>query len=105
MAQVSAPETMMWSQLGNEDNPGRQRDHVYASYSNSLTDLRRRIRSWIRNSCLAFVQASLTAPDVFALYCEVAFYDVRACPPGILNLRPGIEARCNGWMSVRVMAD
>ena len=82
--------------LSRGDNAGRQWDHDYASCSNSLADLHCRIRSWIRNACMALTQAPRAPLDVFAVYCRIARHHVRACPSRILNLRPDIEARCSG---------
>jgi hypothetical protein len=82
--------------LSRGDNAGRQWDHDYASCSNSLADLHRRIRSWIRNACLALTQAPRAPLDVFAVYCRIARHHVRARPSRILSLPPDIEARCSG---------
>jgi hypothetical protein len=59
--------------------------HDYASYSNSLADVRRRIRSWIRNARQALTQAPHAPLDVFAVRCGIARHHVRACPSRVLR--------------------
>ena len=76
---------MMWSQLKNEISAGYQRNHAYACYSNSLADLRRRIRLWVRNARPALTQAPFATLDVFALLRGIALQHVRARPPRVLD--------------------
>jgi hypothetical protein len=105
MTKVSALKIMMWSQLGNEIGEGRQRDHAYdsASYSNSIADIRRRIRCWIRSAYLALAQTSRAALDVLAVHRWIARYHVRACAACLLSFAAHIEATRDRRASARAM--
>jgi len=83
---------------------GDKQDHVDDSYSNSIADIRGRIRSWLHNAHLAISQATRETFDVFAKCSKSARNHFRARSPRILNLMRSTAARFGGKTHARIVA-